>query len=77
MLDTSILTLTNKEIFMIAQELLSKSGSTVKTLVGSHPIVLGIVVGLGAYYVVNKYLLNDDEEVTTAEESESKEDTAS
>ena len=62
---------------MIAQELLSKSGSTVKTLVGSHPIILGIVVGLGAYYAVNKYLLNDDGEINTAEESESEEEATS
>ena len=60
---------------MIAQAL-SKSGSTVKALVGSHPIGLGIAIGIGAYYVVNKYWLNEDEdeEITTAEESESEED---
>ena len=41
---------------MIAQAkgLLSKSGSTVQALAGSHPIALGIVIGVGAYYVVNK-----------------------
>lgn len=59
-----------------AQGLLSKSGSTIKTLVGSHPIGLGIVIGVVAYYVVNKYWLNEDEEITTAEESESKENAA-
>lgn len=60
-----------------AQGILSKSGSTVKALVGSHPIAVGIVIGIGAYYVVNKYWLNEDEdeETNTAEESESKEDT--
>jgi len=57
-----------------AQGLLSKSGSAVKTLVGSHPITLGIVIGIGAYYVVNKYWLNEDEEITTAEESEEEDD---
>ena len=59
-----------------AQGLLSTSGSTVKALVGSHPISLGIVIGIGAYYVVNKYWLNadEDEETNIAEESESKED---
>lgn len=59
-----------------AQGILSKSGSTVKALVGSHPIAVGIVIGIGAYYVVNKYWLNEDEdeETNTAEESESKED---
>ena len=59
-----------------AQGILSKSGSTVKALVGSHPIAVGIVIGIGAYYVVNKYWLNEDEdeEINTAEESESKED---
>ncbi len=59
-----------------AQGILSKSGSTVKALVGSHPIAIGIVIGVGAYYVVNKYWLNEDEdeETSTTEESESKED---
>ncbi len=62
-----------------AQGLLSKSGSTVKALVGSHPIGLGIVIGIGAYYMVNKYWLNDDEdeETNAAEESESEEKDAS
>ncbi len=59
-----------------AQGILSKSGSTVKALVGSHPIAIGIVIGVGAYYVVNKYWLNEDEdeEITAAEESESEKD---
>ena len=50
--------------------------SNVKALAGSHPIGLGIVLGVGAYYVVNKYWLNDDEdeEITMAEESEPEED---
>ena len=50
--------------------------SNVKAFVGSHPIGLGIVLGVGAYYVVNKYWLNDDEdeEIIIAEESESEED---
>ncbi len=62
-----------------AQGLLSKSGSTVKALAGSHPIGLGIVIGIGAYYMVNKYWLNDDEDEETnmAEESESEEKDAS
>lgn len=64
-----------------AQGILSKStgavaslGSNIKALVGSHPIGLGIVIGIGAYYVVNKYWLNEDEEIIMAEESESEED---
>jgi len=59
-----------------AQGILSKSGSTVKALVGSHPITMGIVIGIGAYYVVNKYWLNEDEdeEASITEGSESKED---
>ncbi len=66
-----------------AQGLLSKSmgavgssGSTVKALIGSHPVGLGIVIGIGAYYVVNKYWLNEDEEVDMAEESESEQSEA-
>ncbi len=51
--------------------------SNVKALVGSHPVGLGIVIGVGAYYVVNKYWLNDDEDEDTAvaEEPESEEGT--
>ncbi len=56
-----------------AQELLTKSGSTLKALAGSHPIGLGIIIGVGAYYVINKYLLDEDEEITTDEASESEE----
>ena len=57
------------------QGVLTKSGSTVKSLAGSHPIVLGVLIGVGAYFVVNKYWLNpEDEEINAAEESESKED---
>ena len=50
--------------------------SNVKALVGSHPVGLGIVIGVGAYYVVNKYWLTDDEdeETSVVEESESTED---
>ena len=55
-----------------AQQILSQSSSTVKALVSSHPIALGIVIGVGAYYVINKYWLNEDEE-NMAEESESEE----
>jgi hypothetical protein len=66
-----------------AQEILSKSmgavgssGSTIKAFVGSHPIGLGIVIGISAYYVVNKYWLNEDEdeEIIMAEESGSEKD---
>jgi hypothetical protein len=78
MLDTSV-TLLLKEGFMIsqAQGILSKSmgaisssGSSIKALAGSHPIGLGIVVGIGAYYVVNKYWLNKDENTEAEEETE-------
>ena len=55
-----------------AQQILSQSSSTVKALVSSHPIALGIVIGVGAYYVINKYWLNEDED-NMAEESESEE----
>ncbi|MCU7834673.1 MAG: hypothetical protein KZQ83_05385 [gamma proteobacterium symbiont of Taylorina sp.] len=50
--------------------------SNIKALVSSHPIGLGVIIGVGAYYVVNKYWLNEDEdeEINMAEESESEED---
>jgi len=51
-----------------AQGILSKTmGSatspltTVKSLAGAHPIALGVVLGIGAYYAVNKYWLNQDD----------------
>ena len=58
------------------QGILSKSGSTVKTVAASHPIALGVIIGVGAYYVVNKYWLNsdEDEEIKMAEESEPEKD---
>ncbi len=50
-----------------AQGILSKSmsvftssGATVKSLAGAHPVALGVLVGFGAYYAVNKYWLNKD-----------------
>lgn len=36
--------------------------SNIKALAGSHPVGLGIIIGVGTYYVVNKYWLNEDEE---------------
>jgi hypothetical protein len=74
MLDASIITLPNKEKSMISQA--QGILSNVKALVGSHPVGLGIIIGVGAYYAVNKYWLNDedDEETAVVEESESKED---
>ena len=58
------------------QGVLTKSGSTVKSLAGSHPIVLGVIIGVGAYFVVSKYWLNpeEDEEINAAEEAESNND---
>ncbi len=53
--------------------ILTSSGSTVKGLVGTHPIALGVVAGIGAYFIINKYLLNkdmEDETTDTEEESE-------
>ncbi|RUM93384.1 MAG: hypothetical protein DSZ28_08515 [Thiothrix sp.] len=43
-----------------AQNILTPSGSVLKSLAGVHPVVLGIAVGIGAYYAVDKYLLNKD-----------------
>ena len=40
---------------------ISSPVSSIKALAGSHPVVLGVVVGIGAYYAVNKYWLNKDE----------------
>ena len=41
---------------------ISSSGSSIKALAGSHPLALGVLVGVGAYYAVNKYWLNKDED---------------
>lgn len=41
--------------------------SAVKGLVGVHPIALGVVVGVGAYYAINTYLLNKDTDDELAE----------
>jgi len=43
-----------------AQGILSPSGSAVKSLLGAHPVVLGIAVGIGTYYAVNKFWLDTD-----------------
>ena len=63
-----------------AQSLLSKSmgaisssSSSIKALAGSHPVAVVVIVGIGAYYAVNKYWLNKDEEVAeVAAEGEAK-----
>ena len=51
------------------------AGSTARTLAGAHPIGLGIVVGISAYFVVDKYWLNkgnegEHEEVAEEETTE-------
>ena len=46
------------------------AGSAARTLAGAHPVGLGIIVGIGAYFVVNKYWLNDSAEEDAAEETE-------
>jgi hypothetical protein len=54
-----------------AQGILSPSGSVVKSLAGAHPLVLGVAVGIGAYYAVNKFLLNKDaDDIDTMAEAE-------
>jgi hypothetical protein len=50
-----------------AQSALSNLTGSIKGLAGSHPVVTGIVLGIGAYYAINKYWLNK-EEATEAEE---------
>lgn len=61
-----------------AQNVLSNSMAPAKALAGSHPVGLGIMVGLSAYYVVNKYWLNEESEEgeNTEEAVESAENTA-
>lgn len=64
-----------------AQNVLSNSMAPAKALAGSHPVGLGIMVGLSAYYVVNKYWLNEESEESeegenTEEAVESAENTA-
>ncbi len=39
-----------------AQGILAPSGSVLKSLAGVHPVVLGIAVGIGTYYAVDKFL---------------------
>ena len=51
-----------------AQSALSNLTGPIKALAGSHPVVTGVVLGIGAYYAVNKYWLNK-EETTETEES--------
>ncbi len=48
---------------MIAQakSTLKNLCGSIKGVAGSHPVVTGIVLGIGAYYVVNKYWLNKEE----------------
>ena len=47
--------------------------SAVKSLAGVHPIALGVVVGVSAYYAIDKYLLNDDMDDELAGEIEADE----
>jgi len=56
--------------------ILSSSGSAVKGLAGAHPIALGVVVGIGAYYAISKYWLNKDEDEELEVEPEESEATA-
>ena len=66
-----------------AQGILSKSmgaftssGATVKSLAGAHPVALGVLVGFGAYYAVNKYWLNKDIDEVAEEKFEESATTA-
>ena len=47
-----------------AQGILTPSGSVLKSLAGVHPVVLGVAVGIGTYYAVDKFLLNKDADDT-------------
>ena len=49
---------------------ISSSGSSIKALAGFHPVAVGVVLGIGAYYAVNKYWLNPDEAEEMAETAE-------
>ena len=63
------------------QSVLSSSASKVmgsvsatKALAGTHPVGFGIAVGLGAYFIIDKYWLNkdnsdNDDAITTEAES--------
>lgn len=58
------------------KSILTTSGSTAKGLISSHPVALGIVAGIGAYFIINKYLLNKDDEDNAEIEIEETETTA-
>lgn len=56
-------------MFKSSQGILSSTGPVIKSLAGAHPVALGVVVGIGAYYAFNKYWLNtDNSESPDAEE---------
>ena len=61
-------------LFTQAQGVLSKSmssvtspGATVKALASAHPVIFGITIGISAYYAVNKYWLDKDEDESEEE----------
>ena len=50
-----------------AQGALTNLTGSIKALAGSYPVVTGIVLGIGAYYAINKYWLNKEEATETEE----------
>lgn len=57
-----------------AQGILTNSMGAAKGLALSHPIGLGVVLGVGAYFVANKYWLNaDNNEIDEIEEDAAEE----
>lgn len=58
------------------QGVLSNLTGSIKALVGSHPVATGIVLGIGAYYAVNKCWLNKDVEEAAEAEAEAEQGAA-
>ena len=48
-------------IFTKSMSSISSSGSAIKALAGSHPVIFGSILGIGAYYAISKYWLNKDD----------------
>lgn len=40
---------------------ITSTGSSIKALAGSHPLTVGVLIGIGAYYAVNKLWLGADQ----------------
>jgi hypothetical protein len=42
----------------------SASGSSIRALSGAHPVITGVILGVAAYYAINKFWLNKDDSET-------------